>query len=289
MSERIPPLPRADRLLNALKQSPAPNVASERLLANVQLQVARAELPDFAHEVLPSSSLKVVWLGKLAKTLLLSSLAAGLATWAAVREKPVESPRVIVLQTAQVSDLAPTISPLAKPAETPQPKAAPIVAPMQTVRSGNEQSGLPPMRATKMRKTKPPLAPPVAPSESTPSVFPLGQTLSQADSEPSAQQEVAHDLEKLAPHDPRDLEEMRRVADAEQLLTRDPERALHMVREDNQRFQNGYFHEERRYFEIMALVALGQRDDARALARLFLKDYARGPYRARVKQALALD
>jgi hypothetical protein len=53
-----------------------------------------------------------------------------------------------------------------------------------------------------------------------------------------------------------------------------------------QRFPRGYLAQERRYLEIMALLALRMPKDAELLSRNFFRDYPKGPYRRKVERAL---
>jgi hypothetical protein len=85
---------------------------------------------------------------------------------------------------------------------------------------------------------------------------------------------------------PQDREEMRQLAQSEQLLASQPGETLRLVREGDARFPRGYFRQERRYLEVMALFALGQHGEARARASWFLRDYPTGPYRKKVERAL---
>ncbi|HEX6242403.1 MAG TPA: hypothetical protein VFZ61_15935 [Polyangiales bacterium] len=86
--------------------------------------------------------------------------------------------------------------------------------------------------------------------------------------------------------DPEVIEEMQQLATAERLLTSMPSRTLSMVREGMQRFPRGYLAQERRYLEIMALLALRMPKDAELLSRGFLRDYPNGPYRRKIERAL---
>lgn len=86
--------------------------------------------------------------------------------------------------------------------------------------------------------------------------------------------------------DPQDLVEMRQVAQAERALARDPARALALVRAGEQEYPRGYFHEERRYLEVVALAKLGRRDQARAAAHAFFQEFPRSSYRRRIEEAL---
>lgn len=85
---------------------------------------------------------------------------------------------------------------------------------------------------------------------------------------------------------PRDAEEMRQLVEAERLLKSEPVRALRIVREGHVTFKAGYFAQERRYIEVMALFALGRRGEAHAQATWFLRDYLAGPYRHRVESEM---
>ena len=87
--------------------------------------------------------------------------------------------------------------------------------------------------------------------------------------------------------DPEVLEEMQQLATAERLLPTMPSRTLALVREGMQRFSRGYLAQERRYLEIMALLALKMPKDAELLSRGFLRDYPKGPYRRKVERTLA--
>ncbi len=86
---------------------------------------------------------------------------------------------------------------------------------------------------------------------------------------------------------PQDRDEMRQLAQSEQALASDPAETLRLVRQGAVRFPRGYFRQERRYLEVMALFALGQRGEARARAYWFLRDYPAGPYRKKIELALA--
>jgi RNA polymerase sigma-70 factor, ECF subfamily len=82
-----------------------------------------------------------------------------------------------------------------------------------------------------------------------------------------------------------DMEEMRQVAAAQNLLASDPTRALALVRDGESRFAAGYLREERRYIGIAALFKLGRADEARAEAARFIRDYPGGPFTQRVRAA----
>jgi hypothetical protein len=79
---------------------------------------------------------------------------------------------------------------------------------------------------------------------------------------------------------------MRQLAQSEQLLASQPGETLRLVREGDAHFPRGYFQQERRYLEVMALFALGRRGEARARAYWFLRDYPAGPYRRKIELTL---
>lgn len=83
------------------------------------------------------------------------------------------------------------------------------------------------------------------------------------------------------------LSEMRAVAQAENLLTRDPERTLALTRAMRTRFPAGYFAEERAYLEVMALSALGRTAELQQRAAAFLSAHPDGLYSGRVRKALS--
>jgi hypothetical protein len=113
-----------------------------------------------------------------------------------------------------------------------------------------------------------------------------GGAASQAAAEPSQPAEPARSPAPQA-IEPEVLDEMQQLAGAERLLPTMPSRTLAMVREGMQRFPHGYLAQERRYLEIMALLALKRPKDAELLSRSFLRDYSNGPYRRKVERALA--
>jgi RNA polymerase sigma-70 factor, ECF subfamily len=79
--------------------------------------------------------------------------------------------------------------------------------------------------------------------------------------------------------------EFQQVAAAERLLATDSARALALVRATEARFPDGYVKEEREYVEIMALVATGRLDEARAKIPRFLRAYPESAFSRRVREA----
>jgi hypothetical protein len=82
------------------------------------------------------------------------------------------------------------------------------------------------------------------------------------------------------------VEEMEELTRAESVLASAPAVALSRVRASIAAHPQGILVQERRYVEIMALIALGRIADARPLASTFLRSYPQGPYRRRVETAL---
>jgi hypothetical protein len=83
--------------------------------------------------------------------------------------------------------------------------------------------------------------------------------------------------------------EMREIAQAERLLESDPAQALELTRAMRQRFEGGYFAEERSYVEVMALKRLGRASELRKKAEYFLRAYPDGPYTSRVREAALVE
>jgi RNA polymerase sigma-70 factor (ECF subfamily) len=83
-----------------------------------------------------------------------------------------------------------------------------------------------------------------------------------------------------------EVREIQDVSSAERLLATSPAEALAFVQASDARSTGGYLREERRYIAVLALVALGRVDEARAQAASFLQDYPDGPYAQRVRAAL---
>jgi hypothetical protein len=96
----------------------------------------------------------------------------------------------------------------------------------------------------------------------------------------------AREAQDLHAQGPLDALEMRELARAEQLLESDPDEALSLVRDGERHFPHGYFRQERRYLEVMALLALERPAEARAQAWAFLQDYRRGPYAKKIERLL---
>lgn len=85
---------------------------------------------------------------------------------------------------------------------------------------------------------------------------------------------------------PQDREEMLQLARAEQLLSAQPQTTLQLVRAGETQFPRGHFRQERRYLEVMALLALGEASEAQARGAWFLRDYPVSPYRKKIALAL---
>jgi RNA polymerase sigma-70 factor (ECF subfamily) len=82
-----------------------------------------------------------------------------------------------------------------------------------------------------------------------------------------------------------ELLELQQVARAERLVATDPARALALVRASESHFPNGYMRQERRYVEIIALIALGRLDEARPKIAGFLREYPESAFGQRIREA----
>jgi hypothetical protein len=81
--------------------------------------------------------------------------------------------------------------------------------------------------------------------------------------------------------------EMQMLAVTQRVLTSDPSRALRMARQGEREFSGSMFSAERRQLALLALVRLGQLEEARRLGRPFLVAYPNAPWSERLRRALA--
>jgi hypothetical protein len=81
--------------------------------------------------------------------------------------------------------------------------------------------------------------------------------------------------------------EMRMLKVAESVLRTNPERALRLARQGEKEFPGSMFTQERQQVLLLALVELGRMDEARRLAKSYLRKYPKGPFSDRVRRALA--
>jgi hypothetical protein len=81
--------------------------------------------------------------------------------------------------------------------------------------------------------------------------------------------------------------EMQMLAVAQRVLTSDPSRALRLARQGEREFSGSMFSAERRQLALLALVRLGQLDEARRLGRPFLVAYPNAPWSERLRRALS--
>jgi hypothetical protein len=81
-------------------------------------------------------------------------------------------------------------------------------------------------------------------------------------------------------------EELRLVGAAQRALSRDPTRALALVREHARRFPDGALAEERDALFVSALWETGRKDEARTLARRFTQEHPGSTYVARMREIL---
>lgn len=161
--------------------------------------------------------------------------------------------------------------------------------------------------------TDDPVTPESAPSISSPSPpssdttpkprpTPLEEPLQTAPEEPSVRDTAPANTERAtsararaprtspAPHPPevddrikREIEHTDRMRRA---LEDDPSRALALAREGERMFAQGMFTMERKGHEVLAMSALGRKDEAQRLGQAFLKRWPKGPLSERVRRAI---
>jgi hypothetical protein len=166
------------------------------------------------------------------------------------------------------------------PAEPPAP--SPVAQPLQArpLRARLQAPAAPAQPSSMQSSARTPRAPaPTAPADSS-SVEAGGDPLR------SALGTTTASTAQVNPQQPFDAIEMQQVARAEQLLASDPGAALALVRAGELRFRDGYFSQERRYLEVMSLVALGRRAEAKAQGWAFLRDYRTGPYSRKLERVM---
>jgi hypothetical protein len=239
------------RAVEALLKEHTPEVAYDERAGLERLR-AGGQAPAWAAEVPRARRLWWPWF-------VLLTIAGAVFVWPAA-PAPVREPPKPALTRAPV----PVEPRPVREAESPvrEPERAPVVAPEPAPRA------VPRVHRPAKREQPVPAAPAPAAEERM--------------EEPAA----APATEPPRALDPRDLVEMRQVAQAERALARDPARALALVRAGQAEYPRGYFREERSYLEILALAKLGRRDQARAAAWTFFQDYPRSSYRRRIEDAL---
>jgi hypothetical protein len=82
------------------------------------------------------------------------------------------------------------------------------------------------------------------------------------------------------------LSELRAVAEARNLLDRDPQAALGVLDKLRRDIPRGYFVEERQALTVLALAGAGQTGAARQQAAAFLRVFPNGPFSDRVRAVL---
>ena len=102
------------------------------------------------------------------------------------------------------------------------------------------------------------------------------------------QQAERREAPQEAPQEDGKLErEMAMLSMTQRVLNSDPNRALSLARQGEAEFSGSMFTQERQQLLLLALVKLGNLDDARRLAKPFLQRYPTGPFSDRVRRALA--
>lgn len=271
-----------------------------------QLLAQAAPTPDWAPAVLRARRVPSPWMWSVIG----GALLLGVWAWQSASSAPaqaVPSPAPHAAKAVSSAPSArPTIEPLiadAVPHVAPQPavhRPAATAAALQVAEPTPSAVAIESARSAPLREQalpKPTRAPrrrAPAPSASTAVDAPLALELSvpspASANDPASLQNTTPEQPVRRPSpeaiDPEVLEEMQQLATAERLLPTMPSRTLALVREGMQRFSHGYLAQERRYLEIMALLALKMPKDAELLSRGFLRDYPKGPYRRKVERAL---
>jgi hypothetical protein len=116
---------------------------------------------------------------------------------------------------------------------------------------------------------------PAAVAPDAPSVVP-------APIEPATQPDQAPTAVSPAQHD-RAAAEIALLAQIKAVIDRAPARALRLAEQGQRRFGHGYLHHEREGLAIVALQALGRRDEAQARASAYLARYPHSPMSDRVR------
>ncbi|MDH5675189.1 MAG: hypothetical protein OEZ06_23890 [Myxococcales bacterium] len=80
--------------------------------------------------------------------------------------------------------------------------------------------------------------------------------------------------------------EMRMLKVAQSVLKSNPLRALRLARQGEQEFPGSMFTQERQQVLLLALIELGKLDEAKRLARPYLKRYPKGPFSDQLRRAL---
>jgi hypothetical protein len=254
----------ADEDLRArLREQPAPvhyDVA-RGLARHRALIEAGTHVPEWAQE-LPAQ--RATWLRRA--VLWGGTLTVMTALWGRPTPEPVAlphhvtAPKVEVLQPSTPRS-APVrepvkLTPAAAPTDTP---AEPVAAhPERAQELPTEPAALPARQRPRLRSVSP--RPPMHEDES-----------------------ATHTTRGARVVTPEGNLELTQLVEAERALAGDPVRALRLAREGELSFRNGYFAQERRYIEVMALFALGRLGEAHAQAAAFLSDYPKAAYRRKVE------
>jgi RNA polymerase sigma-70 factor (ECF subfamily) len=277
------------RVLRLVREQQAETGPTDELIArHRQLVQSGAELPAWAGNWAPHSAswLSVLGLGPIVVGVAAigAVTAALMLTWSVAPE-----PR----------PKAPPVSRAAAPAEATAPGGtAPAAASEPAPLAQQRPAANAPPRRRITNEVPARLERPVvrrAPSTSTTSPAIVNRDFAEAS--PVEERAAANEEPKEEPLPPappppepiqdRTLAEMREIAQAERLLSTNPAQALELTRSMRERFEVGYFAQERGYVEVMALHGLGRTDELRDKAAAYLRAYPSGPYAERVRRALA--
>jgi hypothetical protein len=258
-------MPSSDDLRTRLRDEPAPvrydvprGLARHRALVE-----AGAPLPDWASTLPKRTSWirRVAWLG--------GTLALVALVWLRAAPTPEPYPK------GPRADAAPPMTVRAPEHTATVPRAGPKLEPVPAPQIAAREEALVEAPAVSAEREPPAAQPRSARLHARPRV-----RGAESASMPSRNVQSA---EIVAPQENLELSQL---VEAERALASDPVRALRLAREGELAFRNGYFPQERRYIEVMALFALGRLGEAHAQAAAFLRDYPNAAYRRKVELEL---
>lgn len=284
------------RVLRAVREQRTEAAPTDELLArHRQLVQSGAELPAWASNWAPHSA---SWLSVLG----LGPIVVGVVAIGAVTAALMFAPNAEPSRQQRLRAEAPPVNEAAAPAATAAPETtAPAAASEPAPVTEQRPAVIAPPRQRFIHEAPTRLERPVVRRVSGPSTTSSavvnGDFAAQLPAEERAAANEEPKEEPLPVQPPpkeevvsgqdRTLAEMREVAQAEKLLSTNPAQALELTRSMRERFEVGYFAQERGYVEVMALHRLGRTDELRDKGTAYLRAYPSGPYAERVRKALA--
>jgi hypothetical protein len=278
----------AGRLLRLARKQPGSSVALDALLArHLELVRSGAQLPAWAASYVPHAT---TWFSLIGTGPIVALVAGGgvvvAITTLTPEPAPPAPPRAALTKPAAAAGSQ--VQAEASPTEVEPTPAADERACTRAERASNGE-----MTPRAVAHTPSAPAEHDMPGEPSGELEPSPRPASQQSQQALPQQPRPQQPQPQQPQPPQpgargsgDPAEMQGIAEAEQLLSSDPARALAISRQLRTRFPQGYFVEERAYVEVMALLELGRTAEARAKADAFGRAYPNGPYSRRVRDAI---